>query len=310
MAKNDLAGTHSYPETAGSFTRLARRYRFSESARRKLLRNVLIGLGALLIFLVFATPYLWMIGSTFKARAELFRYISPLTWRTFIPLDPTMANIQVLLSDPIYTRAIFNSLGVSVASVALALFVNSMFAYVLGWLEFPGRNLLFIAVLATMLISMEAKLVPLFLVMQNLNLNNTYAALVFPFITDAFLIFLLRQHFRELPRELFEAAILDGCSYFQVFWRIMLPLVTPALVSAAFIKFIFSWDAYMWPLVTITDNRLTVLTVALARLYSSDEILWELVFAGSFIATIPVIILFIFLQRYYVEGIASAGLKG
>ena len=107
-----------------------------------------------------------------------------------------------------------------------------------------------------------------------------------------------------------EAAILDGCSYFRVFWNIMLPNIKPALISAAFIKFVYAWDSFVWPLITITDESKTVVTVAIARLFSNDDVLWELVFAGSFIATIPIILIFFFLQRYYVEGMAQSGIKG
>ena len=107
-----------------------------------------------------------------------------------------------------------------------------------------------------------------------------------------------------------EAATIDGCSYFRAYWNVMLPNIGPALISAAFIKFIFSWDSYIWPLITITDDSKQVVSVAIAKLFANEEVLWELVFAGSFVATVPIIILFFFLQRYYVEGVASSGVKG
>lgn len=283
-----------------------------ESKRRfkKMLPKLGRGVIIVLLILLFTTPYVWMIASTFKSRAELFQYISPVSWRTFVPLNPTLDNLRTLFVEMNFLRPLLNSIGVAFAAVLLSVSVSSMIAFALAWIEFPGREILFMAILATLFIAFEAKIVPLFLVMQQLHLQNTYISLILPWVTDAYLIFLLRQHFKELPKELMEAAILDGCSYFRVFWNIMLPNIKPALISAAFIKFVYAWDSFVWPLITITDESKTVVTVAIARLFSNDDVLWELVFAGSFIATIPIILIFFFLQRYYVEGMAQSGIKG
>jgi ABC-type glycerol-3-phosphate transport system permease component len=263
-----------------------------------------------LLVSIFATPYIWMIGSTFKPREELFRYIYPVSWRTFVPLNPTFENLRTLFVEIEFARPLINTAGIAITAVFLSILICSMIGFVLAWIEFPGRELLFFAILATMLIVFEAKLVPLFLIMQQLNLNNTYISIILPWIADAFFIFLFRQHFKSIPKELMEAAIIDGCSYFRVYWNIMLPNIVPALISAAFIKFIFTWDSYIWPLITITDESKQVVSVAIAKLFADEEVLWELVFAGSFVATIPIILLFFFLQRYYIEGVASTGLKG
>ncbi len=273
-------------------------------------RGVLAGFGLAVLGLVFATPYVWMVVSAFKPRAEIFANIYPLSWRTFVPLQPTLQNFIDLFTQHEFLRPLINSIGLAIAGVVISLTINSLIAFVLAWLDFPGRNLLFIAILATMLIAFEAKIVPLFLVIQRLNLYDSYLGILVPWITDAYFIFLLRQHFKELSQDLFDAAILDGCSYFRIYWSVMLPNIKPGLVSAAFIKFIFTWDSYIWPLVAVQDESKTVITVALAKLFADEYILWELVFAGSFIATIPVLILFLFIQRYYVQGFLTSGLKG
>jgi ABC-type glycerol-3-phosphate transport system permease component len=264
----------------------------------------------LILIVLFAMPYIWMIGSTFKPRTELFENVYPLTWKTFVPLSPTFENIRTIFTEYNFDRALLNSAGLAVFGVFFSVTINSLIAFVLAWVEFPGRRVLFITILATMLIAFEAKLVPLFLVIQDLNIYNTYFAMLVPWLTDAFFIFLFRQHFKELPEELYESAVMDGCSPFRIYWNIMLPNITPALISAAFIKFIYTWDSYLWPLVSVRDESKTVITVAIAKLFADDYVLWELVFAGSFIATIPVLILFIFLQRYYVQGFVTSGLKG
>lgn len=277
---------------------------------KRTFRNMLyVGL-ILILIVLFAMPYIWMIGSTFKPRTELFENVYPLTWKTFVPLSPTFENIRTIFTEYNFDRALLNSAGLAVFGVFFSVTINSLIAFVLAWVEFPGRRVLFITILATMLIAFEAKLVPLFLVIQDLNIYNTYFAMLVPWLTDAFFIFLFRQHFKELPEELYESAVMDGCSPFRIYWNIMLPNITPALISAAFIKFIYTWDSYLWPLVSVRDESKTVITVAIAKLFADDYVLWELVFAGSFIATIPVLILFIFLQRYYVQGFVTSGLKG
>ena len=263
----------------------------------------------LLIVVVFATPYLWIVGSTFKSRQDLFDDLYPVSVKTFVPSNPTLENLTGLFSDTNFAQAVLNSVLVAAMSVTFAVTINSMIAFVLAWLKFPGRRLLFLVILATLTIAFEAKLIPLFLTMQQLHIDNTLPSIFLPWITDAFIIFLLRQHFAELPQDLYDAAIIDGCSFFRMYWQVMLPNIVPALVSAGFIKFIFSWDSFIWPSIVITDESKTVITVALAKLFSDEYIKWELVFAGSFVATVPVVVIFIFLQRYYVQGFVRSGLK-
>ncbi|MCY3781933.1 MAG: carbohydrate ABC transporter permease [Chloroflexi bacterium] len=263
----------------------------------------------LVIVVAFATPYLWIVGSTFKSRQDLFDDLYPVSLRTFVPSNPTLENLITLFSETNFAQAVLNSVVVAAMSVTFAVTINSMIAFVLAWLKFPGRRLLFIVILATLTIAFEAKLIPLFLTMQQLHIDNTLPSIFLPWITDAFIIFLLRQHFAELPQDLYDAAIIDGCSFFRMYWQVMLPNIVPALVSAGFIKFIFSWDSFIWPSIVITDESKTVITVALAKMFSDEYILWELVFAGSFVATIPVVVIFIFLQRFYVQGFVRSGLK-
>lgn len=263
----------------------------------------------LVVVLVFATPYLWIVGSTFKTRQDLFGDLYPVSVKTFVPSNPTLENLSALFTETNFAQAFINSVAVAAMSVTFAVTINSMIAFVLAWLSFPGRRLLFLVILATLTIAFEAKLIPLFLTMQQLHIDNTLPSIFLPWITDAFIIFLLRQHFAELPQDLYDAAIIDGCSFFRMYWQVMLPNIVPALVSAAFIKFIFSWDSFIWPAIVITDESKTVITVALAKLFSDELIKWELVFAGSFVATVPIVVIFVFLQRYYVQGFVRSGLK-
>jgi ABC-type glycerol-3-phosphate transport system permease component len=268
------------------------------------------GLALAVLTLVFTVPYLWMAASAFRPRAEIFASIHPLSWRTFVPLSPTLENFARLLGERGFGLALANSLAIALVTVALSLLVNSLLGFVFARLRFPGREALFVITLSTMLIPFEAIMVSMFLVVQRLGLYDTYTAILLPWVSDAFLIFLFRQHFRDLPDELQDAAVMDGCSPFRLYWNVLLPNLKPALVSAAFIKFIWSWDAYIWPLIVTRDPRKTVVSVAIAQLFTDQNVLWELIFAGSFLATIPLVALFVFLQRYYVQGVVTSGLKG
>ena len=272
----------------------------------KLLKTV----GIIGIVLIFVTPYVWLVSSAFKPRAELFAHISPVSWRTFVPLQPTLNNIIAVLQEAELGSAMALSFFIAVTTVFISLLICSMMAFVLARLEFPGRNVVFFLILATLLVPFEARIVPLFFVMQNLRLDNTIPAVFLPWVADAFIIFLLRQHFAELPNDLYDAAITDGCSHFRVYWNIMLPNITPVLISAALIKFIWSWDAFIWPLIILRDPSLRVVQVAIGYLFGDQRILWEQVFAGAFISTIPILILFIALQRYYISGMVTSGIKG
>lgn len=262
------------------------------------------------IILIFITPYVWLISSAFKPRTELFAYISPVSWKTFVPLQPTFDNIIAVLQEAELGTAMALSFFIAVTTVFISILICSMMAFVLARLEFPGRNVVFFLILATLLVPFEARIVPLFFVMQNLKLDNTIPAVFLPWVADAFIIFLLRQHFAELPNDLYDAAITDGCSHFRVYWNIMLPNITPVLISASLIKFIWSWDAFIWPLTILRDPSLRVVQVAIGYLFGDQRILWEQVFAGAFISTIPILILFIALQRYYISGMVTSGIKG
>lgn len=267
-------------------------------------------LGHAAVVLIFGLPLWWMVVSSLQPREEIFAHMSPLSWEAFFPTSASLANFGELFSSPYFGRSVANSVVISVVTVGLAVLVNAAAAFVLARIRIPGRQILFVLILSTMLVPFEALMVSMSLVVRRLGIFDTYAALILPWVADAFIIFLLRQHFRELPQELHDAATVDGCSPFRMFWKVMLPNIKPALVSAAFVKFLLSWDAYIWPLIVITDREKEVVNVSIARLFTSEQIQWHLVFAGSVVATVPIVILFMLLQRYYTEGVATTGIRG
>jgi ABC-type glycerol-3-phosphate transport system permease component len=184
-----------------------------------------------------------------------------------------------------------------------------MTAFALAMLDFPGRKILFFLIMFTMMVPFEARMLPTFLIVQDLGLSNTFTALYLPWFADAFLIFLFTNHFSELPFDLYHAAVIDGCPHTRIFSKIMLPNITPALVSGGLIKFFFAWDSYVWPLIILRTDRWQVIGVAIANLFTDQSVAWELIFSGSLLSTIPVVFLFILLQRYYIAGMTSGGIK-
>ena len=259
---------------------------------------------------VFAIPFVWMVISSFKPRADIFGDLRPLSWRAFVPVNFTLENYETVISDRGFLRPMVVTLVLALVATAISLTVNSMAAYVLAKIPFPGSKYLLWTIIGTMFVVFEAKVVPLFRIMQTLHIDNSYFSIIAPWVTDAFFIFLFYQHFRNMPEELAEAAHIDGASHLRIYRSIMLPNIKPALVSAAIIKMIFAFDTFLWPLLTISDESKTVVSVAIAKLFSDEGIVWEQVLAASSLATIPVVIFFLIFQRQFVEGVATSGVKG
>lgn len=275
----------------------------------KPLRKAIIALSLLVLAGVFLLPYLWMLGSAFKSRSELFSYVLPVSWKTFIPVQPTLENFTKLLFELGFLRTLFNTLSLSAITVLGSVLLCSMAAFALSLLDFPGRKLAFFVIMFTMMVPFEARMLPTFLVVQDIGLSNTFTALYLPWLADAFLIFLFSNHFAEIPFDLYHAAVIDGCPHTRIYSKIMLPNITPALVSGALIKFFFAWDSYVWPLIILRSNRFQVLGVAIANLFTDQSIAWELIFSSALLSTLPVVMIFILLQRYYIAGMTSGGIK-
>ncbi len=268
---------------------------------------VLCGLAVL-----FLIPYLWMILSSVKPQIEIFKYVYPLSWRTFIPETFTLDAYRELfhLVPFPFSRYFLNSVFVATSVTILSLAVNALAAYAFARLEFPGRGILFGIFLSTMIVPFEVLAIPLYMQVRWFGWVNTYQALIIPWVANPLGIFLLRQFFQEIPKELEEAARIDGCSYAGAFRRIVLPNSIPALVAFALIRFQASWDAFIWPLIAAPAAEKRVIQVAIASFVTEVQTRWDLTFAASTMATIPIIVVFLVLQRYYVQGVIMSGLKG
>lgn len=259
----------------------------------------------------FLLPYVWMVSGSLRTQSEIFANIYPLTLWTFVPREPTLANFVALLNlQPLpFTHYVFNSLFVAVTVTAFSLVVNSFAAYAFARLAFPGRDALFVVFLSTMIIPFEVIAIPLYLEMRWLHWVDTYQALIVPFVASPLGMFLLRQFFLGLPRELEEAARIDGCSMFGAFRRIVLPNAVPALIAFGIIRFQFSWDAFVWPLIVAPSPPVRVIQVAIASFDTDVQVQWNLILAAAVLASLPIILIFAFLQRFYVQGMLTSGLK-
>lgn len=271
-------------------------------------RKIATAIGLILLSMVFLLPYAWMIGSSFKPTSELFQYVSPVSWKTFIPLDPTLGNFAKLIGMG-FIRNVANTLLLSAVTVFGCIFICASLAYIFSRFEFPGRKVFYGLCVFTMMVPFEARMIPTFLVVENIGLVDTFTGLWLPWIFDAFTIMLFTNHFAAIPADLHNAALIDGCPHVKIFYKVMLPNIGPALISGGLIKFFFSWDSYVWPLIILRKPDWQVLGVAIANLFTDQRVEWELVFAGSLVSTLPVLIIFIFLQRYYVAGMLSGSVK-
>ncbi|MFL5806034.1 MAG: carbohydrate ABC transporter permease [Roseiflexaceae bacterium] len=269
--------------------------------------------------IIFLVPFVWMIFGSVRAEREIFQYLAPFSIRTFIPIDWTLDSYLTILglneigrsSGYEFGRALLNSFIVSFGVVISSLIFNTMGAYFFARLPFPKKNWLLLFVIATFLIPFEATMVPLYIVVRNLHIDNTYWALIVPWYASPFVIFSLIQFMRgSIPYDLDEAALMDGAGYGTILWRIIVPNAIPGLVTNALLEFQFIWNLFYWPLIAVGDRKIQVLQVVISSTLGQTQQYWGRTFAGSCLATVPVIIIFLMLQRYYVAGIASTGVKG
>ncbi len=261
----------------------------------------------LFVGLVFVVgPFLWMVLGSLKTQAELLRL--PPTW---IPEQPTLDNYDRLFGKLDFPRYFGNS-GIFAGLVTIGnLIFCSMVGYALAKLRFVGREKLFLLVIGTLMVPGSVTLVPLYILLSNLGLVNSFGGLVLPLLAGPFGVFLMRQFMLGIPDELLEAARIDGASELRTFWQVVMPLATPALATLGILVFLSTWNAFLWPLVIATDEDMYTLPVALATFatgqYQADH---GLLMAGSVVIVLPVLLVFILLQRYFTEGIATTGIKG
>ena len=264
------------------------------------LHAALLGIAALTAF-----PLLWMLSASFMPSGEASTFPPPL-----LPSAPTLEHYRALFERADMGRYLLNSAAVATAVTLVSLFINSLAGYAFAKLRFRGREKLFKSLLAALVIPAQVAMLPLFLEMRALGLVNSYAGVIVPAAASIFGIFLIRQFALSIPESLLEAARIDGATEFEIYWRIAMPLMRPVLVTLALFTFMGSWNDFMWPLIVLTDDDLYTLPVALATLTRERVQDNEFMMAGAVVTTLPVLVVFLALQRHYVRGIMLGGVKG
>ena len=247
-------------------------------------------------------PLFWMVSSAFKTGTDVYS-LSPL------PERPTLDNFRYVFTQVPFLRYMLNSLFVSVSVTLIALFFHSMAAYALARLRFPGRELIFTLIFSTLLVSLPVILVPLFVLVRAMGMLNSYAGLIIPAIFHAFGIFLLRQFYLGVPKELEEAAILDGAGYWRVYTNIILPLSRPILAALAVFFFLANWNSFLWPLTITSDPDLWVVQTGIASFQQQYRSAQNYIMAASTVVAMPTMILFFIFQKQLVESIKTSGFK-
>ena len=250
-------------------------------------------------------PFLWMISTSLKEN-QFVLSMPP----EFFPAAPTLESYQQLLELLPFGRMMVNSFIVAISVTIGQIISGSMAAYVFARMEFRGRDVIFLAYLATLMIPSQVTIVPLFILMRYLGWINTYQGIISPMVFTAFGTFLLRQSFLTIPKELEEAAFIDGASHWTVFWKIIMPVSRPALATLAVFAFMQAWNAYLWPLFVINDENIMTLPVGLALLHGRYLTEWNLVMAGAVVTIVPMLIIYLMAQDYFVKGVVTSGLKG
>ncbi|GGL77325.1 carbohydrate ABC transporter permease [Wenxinia marina] len=265
----------------------------------RIIRWTILFIGGVLM----VTPLLYMFSTSLKTPGQIYDL-------RLIPAAPTLANYVEVLSEGEFPRWFLNSSIVAIVVTVSNLFFDSLVGYTLAKFRFRGRRLIFIAILSTLMIPTEMLVIPWYLMSAQFGWLDSYWGIMFPGMTTAFGTFLMKQFFETVPDDFLEAARIDGMNEFTIWWKIAMPLVTPALSALAIFTFLGNWTAFFWPLIVTTSKELYTLPIGLTSFAVEQAIRWEMIMTGAALATIPTLLVFLALQRYIVRGVMLAGLKG
>lgn len=275
---------------------------------KDILKRVLFYGGNAIVALIFVSPLLWMIAASLKPEAQIFSDMSNI--RTFWPTAATLGNYVEVFTRVNMMKFILNSLFYVFVIVILDLAVNSVCGYALAKFNFPGKELLLTVVISLMVLPMEAIMLPLYKEVASLGWVNTWAGLIVPFVGKCFSIYMFRQFFLDIPDDLLEAAAIDGCGPIKTFFTIVMPISGMVYATIFILDFVAHWNDFMWPMLVVTGEDMRTIQLAIQTFFGSKPIHYGAIMASLTISAIPMLLMFVFLQKYYVEGIASTGIKG
>lgn len=260
---------------------------------------------AVLLALIALVPFFWMLSTSLKSRGALMSI--PIEW---IPAEPTLDAYTTVFERFPFFQTILNSLFISVSYTVITLFSASLAAYAFTKIRFKGSGFLLGVYLATMMIPTQVTMIPLFVVMNQMGLINHYASVILPSVFKPFAVFMLVQQMRTIPGDYMDAARIDGASVFGIYRNVILPLCVPTLATLAITTFMESWNDYLWPLLMLTDRAKMTLPIALSTLNGQYNTEYNVLMAGSLISMIPIILIYIFAQKYFKNGLMAGGIKG
>lgn len=274
----------------------------------KTFRNILFYGGNLLIGLIFVSPLLWMVAASFKPELEIFANINSI--KTFIPFHFTLSNYVEVFHRLNIPQILGNTFGYIAIVLLGDLLFGSMCGYALAKLKFRGRGLILTVVIALMSMPVEAILLPLYIEMAKLNWVNTMAGLAVPFMMNCFSIYMFYSYFLDIPDALIEAAAIDGCGPVRTYFKVVLPLAKTVFATVFILDFVARWNDFMWPFLITTGEDKRTVQLAVQAFFGTQPIHYGAIMAALTLASVPMLLIYIFMQKYYVEGIASSGIKG
>ncbi len=249
-------------------------------------------------------PFLWTLSASFKT-ADMVDAWPP----SLIPRPFTLDNYRYILGKLPFVKWLINSLVIAGVVTAANVYLNAMAGYALARMRFPGRKLVFWIIIATMMVPGQVTIVPVFILLSKLGWIDSYWAITVPFLTSAFGVFMMRQFFLTVPKSLEEAATLDGMGPFQTFFRIILPIAKPAMAAQAIFMFLGSWNSFMWPAMLLSTPAMYTLPVGLNSFQGQYYTFWNIVMAGTVFVTVPMVVVFVIFQRYFIQGMSTTGIK-
>jgi len=279
---------------------------------KNILRKLSTHITLILICILSLIPFLWLLSTALKGRSENIFAYPPV----FIPKDLTLANFKEVLRLVPIVDYVINSFIVASATVILNLIFSSLAAYPLARMNFKGKKIAFFAILSTIMVPFQTIMLPIYIIVLKLHLVDSYSTtmgylgMILPFAVNAFGIFLLRQAFLTIPKEIEESAVIDGCNTFQIFYKLLLPMIKPQLALLAIFTFIGSWGEFLWPSIVLTNEKLFTLPVGINNLQGAFSADYRLIAAGSIVSIIPIIIFFLSLQKYFISGTTEGSVKG
>lgn len=272
------------------------------------LTKLLFYAGNIIIGIIFVSPLIWMISASLKPEAEIFANMNSIT--TFIPVQASLDNFKEVFSRLNMLQVFKNTFVYIALILILDLLLNSICGYALAKFEFKGRGMMLNFIVALMVMPMEAIMLPLYIEMSQLGWVNTLAALVIPFVAKCFSIYMFRQFFCDIPDELLEAAALDGASPVRTFFTVVMPISKTVYATVFILDFVAHWNDFMWPFLVMTGENKRTIQLAIQVFFGTQPIHYSAIMAALVVSAVPMLLMFIFMQKYYIEGIASSGIKG